>query len=81
MPATVFGFTVGFFTFGGSAIPSLCFTMFFSFSGDPARVTAVGVPPKASPADTENQSAPPAANLNQQQNGHASVLAISRRMH
>jgi hypothetical protein len=80
MPATVFGFTVGFFTFGGSAIPSLCFVVIFSFSRDPARVAAVSLSPEASSANTENQSAPTAANLDQQQNGHASVLAISRRM-
>jgi hypothetical protein len=33
MPAAIFGFAVGFFTFIGSAIPSLRFTVFFSFPG------------------------------------------------
>jgi len=81
MAATIFGFAVGFFTFVGLAIPSLRFTVIFSFSGNPARIAAVSLSPEASPADTENQAAPPAANLDQQQNRHASVLAISRRMH
>jgi len=80
MPATIFGFTVGFFTFVGSAIPSLRFTVTFSFPGNPARIAAVSLSPEASPADTENQTAPSAMNLDQQQNAHASVLAISRRM-
>jgi hypothetical protein len=30
MPAAIFGFTMGFFTFIGSAIPSLGFTVIFS---------------------------------------------------
>jgi hypothetical protein len=80
MPATIFSFAVGFFTFVGLAIPPLRFTVIFSFPGNPARVTAVNLSPEASPADTENQSAPSAINLDQQQNAHASVLAISRRM-
>jgi hypothetical protein len=33
MPAAIFGFAVGFFTFIGSAIPSLRFTVIFSFPG------------------------------------------------
>jgi hypothetical protein len=80
MPAAVFVFTVGFLTFGGSAVPSLRFTVIFSFSRDPARGTAAGLSPEAGPADTENHAAPTAVNFDQQQNGHASVLAISRRM-
>jgi hypothetical protein len=78
--AAVFGFAVGFFTFVSSAIPSLRFAVIFSFSGNPARIAAVSLSSKTSPADTENQTAPPATNLDQQQDGHASVLAISRRM-
>jgi hypothetical protein len=54
MPATIFGFTMGFFTFGGSAISSLRFTVIFSLSRDPARGTAIGLSPEASSADTEN---------------------------
>jgi len=80
MPAAIFGFAVGFFTFVGSAIPSLRFTVIFSFTSNPARVAAVSLSPKASPADTENQTAPSAVNLDQQQNGYASGLANSRRM-
>jgi hypothetical protein len=33
MPAAIFGFAVGFFTFLGSAIPSLRFTVISSFPG------------------------------------------------
>jgi hypothetical protein len=80
MPAAIFGVTVGFFTFVGLAIPPLRFTVIFSFPGNPAQVAAVSLAPETSPADTKNQAAPPTANLDQQQNGHASVLAISRRM-
>jgi hypothetical protein len=80
MPAAVFGFAVGFFTFVGSAIPSLRFTVIFSFSGCPTCIAAVSLPPEASPADTENQSAPSAPNLDQQQDARTSVIAISRRM-
>jgi hypothetical protein len=65
MPAAIFGFAVGFFTFIGSAIPSLRFTVIFSFSGYPACIAAVSLSPEASPADTENQPAPSAANLDQ----------------
>jgi hypothetical protein len=65
MPASIFGFAVGFFTFVGLAIPSLRFTVIFSFPGNPARVTAVSLAPETSPADTEDQSAPSAANLDQ----------------
>jgi len=80
MSAAIFGFAMGFFTFIGSAIPSLDFTVIFSFSGCPTCIAAVSLPPEASPADTENQSAPSAPNLDQQQDAHTSVIAISRRM-
>jgi hypothetical protein len=36
MSAAIFGFAMGFFAFIGSAIPSLGFTVIFSFSQDPA---------------------------------------------
>jgi len=65
MPATIFGFAMGFFTFIGSAIPPLRFTVIFSFSRDPAWITAVNLSPEASPADTEGQPTPSAANLDQ----------------
>jgi hypothetical protein len=65
MPAAIFGFAMGFFTFIGSAIPSLGFTVIFSFSRDPAWITAVSLSPEASPADTEGQPTPSAVNLDQ----------------
>jgi hypothetical protein len=65
MPAAIFGFAVGFFTFVGLAIPPLCFTVIFSFPGNPARIAAVSLAPEASPADTEDQAAPPTAYLDQ----------------
>jgi hypothetical protein len=65
MPAAIFGFAMGFFTFIGSAIPSLGFTVIFSFSRDPAWITAVSLSPEASPADTERQPTPSAVNLDQ----------------
>jgi len=65
VPAAIFGFAMGFFTFIGSAIPSLGFTVIFSFSRDPAWITAVSLSPEASPADTENQPTPSAVNLDQ----------------
>jgi hypothetical protein len=63
MPATIFGFSMGFLTFIGSAIPSLGFTVIFSFSRDPAWITAVSLSPEASPADTKSQPTPSAMNL------------------
>jgi len=65
MPAAIFGFAMSFFTFIGSAIPSLRITVIFSFSRDPAWITAISLPPEASPANTESQSTPAAANLDQ----------------
>jgi hypothetical protein len=65
MPAAIFSFTMGFFTLIGSAVPSLGFTVIFSFSRDPAWITAVSLSPEASPADTEGQPTPSAANLDQ----------------
>jgi hypothetical protein len=65
VPTTIFGFAMSFFTFIGSAIPSLRFTVIFSFSRNPAWITAVSLSPEASPADTERQSTPSAANLDQ----------------
>jgi hypothetical protein len=60
-----FGFVMGFVAFVGSAIPSLDFTVIFSFSRDPAWITAVSLPLKAGPIDVENQPAPSAVNLDQ----------------
>jgi len=80
MPAAIFAFTMGFFTFIGLAVPSLGLRVVFLFSSDPALVAAVGLPSKTASADTENQFTPSAANLDQWHNGHASDLAISRRM-
>jgi hypothetical protein len=80
MPAPVFGFAVGFFPFISIAILSLGFTVIFSFSSDSARITAVSLPSEATPADTENQPTPSAMNLYQQENGHGSGLANSRKM-
>jgi hypothetical protein len=65
MPAAIFGSAMGFFTFIGSAIPSLRFTVIFSFSRDPAWITAVSLSPEASPADTEGQPTPSTVNLDQ----------------
>jgi hypothetical protein len=65
MPAAIFGFAVGLFPFIGLAVPSLCLAVIFSFSSDPAWITAVGLPSKAASADTENQLTPSTANLNQ----------------
>jgi len=50
MPAAIFGFAVGFFTFLGSAIPSLRFTVIISFPGQPAWSAAISLSPEASPA-------------------------------
>jgi hypothetical protein len=52
MPAAIFAFTMGFFTFIGLAVPSLGLRVIFSFSSDPARVAAVSLSPEASSADT-----------------------------
>ena len=65
MPAAIFGFAVGFFPFIGSAVPSLGFTVIFSFSSDSAMVAAVGLSSKAASTDTENQFTPSAADLDQ----------------
>jgi hypothetical protein len=65
IPAAIFGFAVGFFTFLGSAIPSLCLAAISSFAGQSAQIAAVSLPSEASPADTENQPAPSAVNLDQ----------------
>jgi hypothetical protein len=65
MPTAIFGFAMGFFPFIGLAIPSLGFTVIFSFSSDPAWIAAVGLSSKAASAETENQFTPSAANLDQ----------------
>jgi hypothetical protein len=65
MPTAIFGLAVGLFPFIGLAVPSLCLTVIFSFSGNPAWITAVGLPSEASSANTENQLTPSAANLDQ----------------
>jgi hypothetical protein len=65
MPAAIFGFAVGFFTLVGPAVPSLRFTVTSSFPGYPAWLAAVSLSPEASPANTENQPAPSALNLDQ----------------
>jgi hypothetical protein len=65
MSAAIFGFAMGLFTFISLAVPSLCFAVIFSFSCDPAWITAVGLPSKATSTDTENQFAPSAANSDQ----------------
>jgi hypothetical protein len=80
MPAAIFSFSVGFFPFIGLTVPSLGFTVIFSFSSDPAWIATVSLSPEASSADTESQPAPSTVNLHQQQNGHASGIANSRRM-
>jgi len=79
MPTAIFSFTMRFLTLIGLTIPSLRLTMIFSFPGQPAWIAAISLSPEASPADTENQSAPPAANLDQQQNGHTSGLENNRK--
>jgi hypothetical protein len=63
MPAAIFGFTMGFFAFIGSAISSLGFTVIFSLTGQPAWNAAVSLSPEASPANTKNQPAPSTVNL------------------
>ena len=65
MAAAIFGFAVVFFPFSRLAVSSLGSTVIFSFSSDPALITAVSLSPEASPADTENQPAPSAANFDQ----------------
>jgi len=65
MPAAIFGFAVVFFPFISIAILSLGFTVIISLCDYPAWITAVSLSPEASPADTENQPAPSAANLDQ----------------
>jgi len=65
MPAAIFGFAVGFFSFIGLTIPTLGLTVTFSFSSDPALIAAVSLSPETAPANTENQITPSAANLDQ----------------
>jgi hypothetical protein len=65
IPAAIFGFAMGFFTFIGSTIPPLGFTVIFSFSRDSAWITAVYLSSEASPTDTKSQSAPSAVNFDQ----------------
>lgn len=67
VPAAIFGLAVGLFPFLGLAVSLLAFTVTFSSAGQSAWITAVGLPSIASPADTEDQPAPSAANLDQQQ--------------
>jgi hypothetical protein len=63
--ATIFGLTVGFFSFFGLPISSLGPTMIFSSAGELARVTTVGLAPKATPTNTKRQIAPSASELKQ----------------
>jgi len=68
------------FAFSGSAVFSLRLSVVFSFPGQPAWVAAVSLPSEAGSADTEYQPAPSAANFDQEQNGHPSGIANSRKM-
>jgi len=63
MPAAIFGFAVVFFPFISIAILFLRFTVGFLSRGYPAWITAVSLSPEARPADTENQPAPSAPDL------------------
>jgi len=65
MPAAVFSFAMVFFAFIGTAILSLRFIVGFLSCGCSAWVAAICLSPEAGPADTENQPAPSAPNLDQ----------------
>jgi hypothetical protein len=80
MPATVFGFTVGFFTFFGLPISSLGLAMTFSPTRDPAPFATVGLTPKATPTNAKCYCTPSTSDLKRQQNRHASGLANDRKM-
>jgi hypothetical protein len=71
---------VGFFPLIGLAVSPLGLTVILSFTGQPAWIATVSLPPKAGPADTEYQPAPPAGNFDQLQNGRSSSLANNRKM-
>jgi hypothetical protein len=63
IPATIFGLTVGFFTFFGLPISSLGLAMIFSPARDPALFATVGLAPKATPTNAKCYIAPSALEL------------------
>jgi len=63
MPATIFGLTVGFFTFFGLPISSLGLAMIFLSAGEPTLVATVGLAPKATPTNAKCDIAPSAVEL------------------
>jgi hypothetical protein len=65
LPASIFGFAVGFFPFISATILFLSSAFNFLFCDYPAGITAVSLSPEARPADIENQTAPSTANFDQ----------------
>jgi hypothetical protein len=62
---TIFGLTVGLFSFFGLPISSLGLAMIFSFAAKPTLIGTVGLAPKATPANTKRQIAPSTSELKQ----------------
>ncbi|BBO79855.1 hypothetical protein DSCO28_04210 [Desulfosarcina ovata subsp. sediminis] len=65
MPTTVFGKTVGFFTFIGFTVASLRFSTGLETTGDAACIATISMPTKAAPAHTKNGVAPTTGYLDQ----------------
>jgi len=63
IPTTIFGLTVGFFTFFGLPISSLGLAMIFTPPRDPAPFATVGLAPKATPTNAKRYRAPSASDL------------------
>jgi len=62
-PATVFRLTMSFFAFFCPTVFSLGFSVGVAFRSTTTRITAVGLPPPATLADTENFTTPTALNF------------------
>jgi hypothetical protein len=56
---------MGFFAFFGLPISSLGLAMIFSSAAEPTLITAVGLAPEATPANTKRQIAPSTSELKQ----------------
>jgi hypothetical protein len=66
----VLGLTVGLLPLRGLAVSSLSFPVMMTPCRNPTFITAVGLTPKTTPADTEKNVTPLALDLTQQQNRH-----------
>jgi hypothetical protein len=79
VPTAILGFTVGFLPFRALAVSPLSFPVMMMPCRNPTFITAVGLTPETTTADTEKNVTPLTLDLTQQQNKPAFGLAIRRK--